>query len=156
MVDDLWPEELESAKIRPPVAILKEQASLLGQKTKNVVEGAVSEVFTVDEDEEKTMEYSFNLVAPALGGYRYRLFTMSHDIRMYPLIITMEREIFQEVNPETSGKMSVSVSVSDRLLRLRNQAKVDTEAEFLALLKKIFAATKTRQIIAAILAQSTS
>jgi len=150
MVDDLWPEELESAKIRPPVAILKEQASLLGQKTKNVVEGAVSEVFTADE--EKTMEYSFNLVAPALGGYRYRLFTMSHDIRMYPLIITMDGEIFQEVNPEKPEKESVQ----DMLMRNKNQVKAGNEAEFLALLKKIFAATKTRQIIAAILAQSTS
>ena len=152
MVEDLWPEKLESAKIRPPVAILKEQASLLGQKTKNVVEGAVSEVFTGDEDEEETMEYSFNLVAPALGGYRYRLFTMRHDIRMYPLIIKMEEEIFQEVNPGKPEKESVQ----DKLLRLNHRAKVDTEAEFLALLKKIFAATKTRQIIAAILAQSTS
>lgn len=150
MVDDLWPEKLESAKIRSPVAILKEQASLLGQKTKNVVEGVVSEFPTLEMEE--TMEYSFSLVAPALGGYRYRLFTMSHDIRMYPLIIRMEGEIFQEVNPEKPEKESVS----DRLLRLKNQAKVDTEAEFLALLKKIFAATKTRQIIAAILAQSTS
>jgi len=150
MVDDLWPEKLESAKIRPPVAILKEQASLLGQKTKNVVEGAVSEVFT--DDEEKTMEYSFNLVAPALGGYRYRLFTMSHDIRMYPLIITMDGEIFQEVNPEKPEKESVQ----DMLMRNKNQVKAGNEAEFLALLKKIFAATKTRQIIAAILAQSTS
>lgn len=150
MVDDLWPEELESAKIRPPVAILKEQASLLGQKTKNVVEGAVSEASTFEMEE--TMEYSFNLVAPALGEYRYRLFTMSHDICMYPLIITMEREIFQEVNPEKPGK----VSVQDASLRIRNQVKVDTESNLLEVLKKIFAATKTRQIIAAILAQSTS
>jgi len=150
MVDDLWPEKLESAKIRPPVAILKEQASLLGQKTKNVVEGAVSEVFTVDEEE--TMEYSFNLVAPALGGYRYRLFTMRHDIRMYPLIITMEKEIFQEVNPEKPEKESVQ----DMLWRRRNQVKVDTEAKFMDLLTKIFATRKTRQIIGAMLAQSTT
>jgi len=150
MVDDLWPEELESAKIRPPVAILKEQASLLGQKTKNLVEGVVSEVSTLEMEE--TIEYSFNLVAPALGGYRYRLFTMSHDIRMYPLIITIESETYQEVNPKKPEKESSK----DQLLRMRNQVKVDTEANLLELLRKIFAARKTRQIIGAMLAQSTS
>ena len=149
MVDDLWPEKLESAKIRPPVAILKEQASLLGKKTKNVVEGRVASISDIGSD---NIEYAFFLAAPALGDYRYRLFTMNHDIRMYPLIITIEHETYQEVNPEKPEQESVQAM----LWRTRNQVKADNEAEFLALLKKIFAATKTRQIIAAILAQSTS
>lgn len=146
MVEDLWPEELEAAKIRPPVSILKKQASLLGQKTKNLVEGLV-----LSTEIGGDISYSFFLVAPALSSYRYLLFTMSHDIRMYPLFINMEREILAEVNPELYqkwGKIAGLVAGS-------HKEKAKNEAEFLALLKRIFSATKTKQLIAAMLSQST-
>lgn len=149
MVEDLWPEKLESAKIRPPVAILKEQASLLGKKTKNVVEGRVASISDIGSD---NIEHAFFLAAPALGDYRYRLFTMSHDIRMYPVNIALELEILAEVDPKKYSKYPMKSLPSS----YRSYVEAGNEAEFLALLKKIFAATKTTQIISAMLAQSTS
>ncbi len=147
MVEDLWPEELEAAKIRPPVSILREQASLLGQKTKNLVEGDV-----IGIERGKDISYSFSLVAPALSGYRYLLFTMSHDIRMYPLSINMEGEILVDVNPELYHGWGVG---PDIYASVHNEV-AENEAEFLTLLKKIFSATKTKQLIAAMLSQSIS
>lgn len=146
MVEDLWPEELEAAKIRTPASILKEQASLLGQKTKNLVEGLVT-----GNEKGENLSYSFFLVAPALNNYRYLLFTMSHDIRMYPLFISVEEEILAEVNPEQYEKWGTLVS----MYASSHTEEVKNEAEFLALLKKIFSATKTKQLIAAMLSQST-
>jgi hypothetical protein len=39
---DLWPEEIAKVKIKSPVPILNEQASLLGQKTQNIILAEVS------------------------------------------------------------------------------------------------------------------
>jgi hypothetical protein len=66
---DLWPENIGSPEITAPVSILKRQASLLGEKTNNVVEAEVQKGndawWTTSED----MIYNFYLVAPALGKY---------------------------------------------------------------------------------------
>jgi len=147
MVEDLWPQELESTKIRPPVSILKEQASLLGQKTKNLVEGLVTRTGA-----EEDLSYSFYLNAPALNNYRYLLFTMHHDIRMYPLYIHVEEEILKEVNPDLYNTWKGLMAT---LKASTHNEKADNEAQFLELLKKIFSSTKTKQLIAAMISQST-
>lgn len=43
---DLWPADIGEPNIRTPVSILREQASLLGEKTNNIVEGQVAEITT--------------------------------------------------------------------------------------------------------------
>ncbi len=145
MVEDLWPQELEATKMRSPVSILKGQASLLGQKTKNLVEGHVA-----ISEEGTALSYSFFLVAPALNNYRYLLLTMSHDIRMYPVSIFVEEEILAEINPELVKKWGTAAGI----LASSHSERAENEAEFLELIKKIFSATKTKQLIAAMLSQS--
>ena len=41
---DLWPKDISEISIKSPVAILREQASLLGQKTKGLVTAEVKSV----------------------------------------------------------------------------------------------------------------
>jgi len=148
MLDSLWPE-IEPAAARPPVSILKEQGTLLGSKTNNLVEGKVE---SIPEPDEATMGYSFYIVAPVLGGYRYRLFTIEHDIRMYPVNFTLESEIMVDVDPEKYSRSTVKAMMERQ--RGVHTDTANNEPEFLELLKKIFSAKKTREIIAAILAQS--
>jgi hypothetical protein len=46
---DLWPDDfLQTPKQKTPVAILKEQAAILGQKTNNAIKG--SYLFTVQSE----------------------------------------------------------------------------------------------------------
>jgi hypothetical protein len=40
-IDSLWPDDFGTIEDMPPVEILRQQAYLLGQKTRNVLEGAV-------------------------------------------------------------------------------------------------------------------
>ena len=41
-MEDLWPDDITPDEdLRAPAAVLKEQASLLGQKTSNLVKGYV-------------------------------------------------------------------------------------------------------------------
>ena len=79
--DDLWPENIADSKLVTPVAILKEQAARLGEKTKQLVQGEVTSHTTGN-----LFVHTFHLVAPTLG-YRYELFQISHGISFYPLVV---------------------------------------------------------------------
>ena len=79
---DLWGDIAPSA-VRTPASILREQASLLGAKTKNTIEGQV-ETWTSGSK----LYHSFNLVVPALDNYSYELFKISHG---FPNLLTDAR-----------------------------------------------------------------
>jgi len=76
---DLW-GDIQAKAIRTPVSILREQATLLGPKTQNLIEAKVATTTELG-----TFFHSFNLVVPALDSYTYRLFRVSHQIELYPI-----------------------------------------------------------------------
>lgn len=81
---DLWPTNISVLPdLRTPVSILREQASLLGEKTSNLVEGEVRS----QGDKNSQFVHTFFLIAPALDNYRYPLFTVTHKVELYPLSI---------------------------------------------------------------------
>ena len=78
MAEDLWPDDLADVNLVTPAVILKEQAALLGEKTKQLVKGEV-----ITHASEKGFGHRFNIVAPTMG-YTYELFTLSHGVAFYP------------------------------------------------------------------------
>ena len=120
---DLWPTEFGVTDENMPVAILKEQASLLHEKTGWSLEGKVS-----THVEGKSFEHYFYIVAPALDNYHYRLFKVKHEIEPFPLWIYSEAL----PNPEHEA---------------------GTSDEFIQALKAIFASEKTRKLVVTLLAQ---
>jgi hypothetical protein len=76
---DLW-GEIEATQIRTPLIILREQAALLGAKTKNLVEASVKTHASGD-----TFRHSFDLIVPALGSYTYSLLAIVHGASIYPV-----------------------------------------------------------------------
>src|SRR3989442_9298254 len=69
-IDDLWPADIATAEqVVAPVTILKQQASLLGQRTKNLVEAVVE---TEPVDYGRIMRHNFIIVVPPLSFYRYK------------------------------------------------------------------------------------
>lgn len=143
---DLWPEDIyvSDSQLRAPVTILKEQASLLGKKTRNLVEGHIRRM---DETEARVrgaalgyqgpgFGYEFHLAAPALDGYRYRLFFIIHGIDLYPIKFSLDESIAQEIGHDP-----------------RYAPTAQSESELTILLGRIFAASKTRSVIQAMLAQ---
>jgi len=81
MPDDLWPSNIADSKMTTPVLILKEQAALLGEKTKNLVMGEV-----VTQAVGTMFVHHFYLSAPTLN-YKYQLFEVSHHVSFYPLVV---------------------------------------------------------------------
>jgi hypothetical protein len=131
-IDDLWPDEIAAAAgPTPPLTILKQQASLLGRKTKNLVE---AEVHTEVTDFQRILRHTFFLVAPVVGLDQYPLLYVEHPVtRMYPATV--------KVNPDDP-----SSSVRELLAK--------DEAEFKQRLKAIFAAEPVKRVIGNLLAQS--
>jgi hypothetical protein len=78
---DFW-GDIAPAAIRTPLAILREQAALLGAKTRNLVEATVATNVRGPE-----FIHRFNLVAPSMGNYTYELFIVVHRIEMYPITV---------------------------------------------------------------------
>lgn len=156
---DLWPSFPTSGP-KAPVTILREQASFLGQKTGNLVEAEVSGESRNIVDETRKHPgmflYDFVIVAPALGGYRYRLFQIAHDVSLYPVEIYPDEDILEEILPmltERTGADEWRIAADQRLLP-RRTVLAQSEDEFLDLLEKIFRAKKTAQIITGLLVQA--
>lgn len=159
-MDSLWPK-IEVTVPKPPVAILKEQASLLGMQTQNLVVAEVrpteqwSRVDTVAGDPNEQplqwrdwskgalaeltnqFRYSFDLVAPALNHYRYQLFVLSYGIDLYPVIFRLDSDIAAELSIAPGQPF-----------------QVNSEADLVEALRAIFNSSKTQRVIGAILIQS--
>lgn len=85
--EDLWPDNLATPpQDKPPLLILREQASLLGQKTGNLVDAEV----TTSPEPDGGLALRFTLVAPALSGYRYVLFTAVQSAMLYPVALRFD------------------------------------------------------------------
>jgi hypothetical protein len=82
---DLWGEITPSA-VRTPASILREQASLLGAKTKNAIEGQIETQISGG-----MFYHSFNLVVPALDNYSYELLKVWHGVNLYPVSYGYQR-----------------------------------------------------------------
>lgn len=138
---NLWPNEVIHQGMKAPVTILKEQAYLLGQMTKNIVEAHVSfnnanQVAT----ESLPFHYLFFIVAPALQNYRYKLFSVEYDIDIYPIFFKLSDDIKKDISSSFRNE--------------KGEVKAESEEEFQSILGEIFKAQKTLRVINAMLAQS--
>ncbi len=132
-----------------PITILKEQGTLLGQITKNILEGEVvsatdeapkswdsSEAvrkltmspieLQVTQQLDPVFYHSFYIKAPSLGNYRYKLLYVQHQITLYPASIVVNGEKFDCAD----------------------------EKEFKAHLRAVLSAKKTTDVLAALMNQS--
>jgi len=76
--NDLWPENIADSNLVTPVSILKQQAALLGEKTRQLVKGEV-----VTQTTGNLFVHYFYIAAPTLS-YKFELFTLSHGVNFYP------------------------------------------------------------------------
>ena len=141
---DLWPAiDVTRVRARSPYTILREQASILSEKTLGIVQ---ARVFQLEWEAAKrrsegsglvgyqdSFAYSFDLVAPAMNDYTYQLLVVSFTADFYPCTLIPHREIF----PDSVG----DINIADENHLLEN-------------LREIFSAPKTQKVIEAIIAQS--
>lgn len=129
--NDLWPDFAPAEGELPPITILKEQASLLGLKLRNLIE---ADVETGTTDYQRFLRHTLFLVAPVLNFYRYKLLDVEHlATQMYPV--------------------TIRVSLDDPA-NTHSELKAENEVEFKDALRDVFASTQTKRVIENLLAQS--
>lgn len=165
-MQDLWPEITFEEQLDSPVAILKEQAALLGDKTQHIVTAEVRPLGTSIANQ---FVNGFYLVAPVLENYRYRLFTISHSVDPYPVTFELDELLYDEV--KAWGTRSSTTAAYDTLhstMKTLNDAewsgtskevnqrslKAKNEQQFIAILQAIFASERTKRIITVLRSQS--
>ena len=126
----LWPADLYIPPAQtPPITILREQAAWLGQQTRNLIEG---EIITTDAGDSR-MIHALEARAMTLNGYTYTLFYVEHDINLYP--VTLYRSF------------AAAKAQADPI------ASANSEEEFKAALRKLFASEETRRTLGAMMPQ---
>ncbi len=120
---DLWGEIPSYETIRTPYTILKEQASLLTQKTNGLLIGEVSR-----DQARNTQQFATTLwiKAPSLNNYIYSIVSVKHSIQLYPVYI------IAETNP---------------------QINCSSEEEFEQALGKILSSPEVKRVISSLLAE---
>jgi len=140
---DLWPDDLHVVQLKSPVALLQEQAALLGQKTQNLVEARIRNLsgsFTklLRPIDNGAFLLSFEIVTPTLASYSFRLFTIQYGVELYPLFLTPDGDILQEF----------------KLVRRATAIQIMNETELVYALRVIFNAEKTKFVIRSLLAHA--
>jgi hypothetical protein len=134
---DLWPSDLGTVTTKSPLTVLREQASMLGTKTKNIVKARIVRALSQSVSGSLPFNYEFLIHAPALDNYSYRLFIIRYDVDLYPVKFELDQAIAEE--------MAVN----------REQGLIASgEEEFTQILARIFGSRKTRNVIHAILSQT--
>jgi hypothetical protein len=144
---DLWPNELSTVDQRSPLTILKEQASLLGEKTQNIVIAVLEDAPLVGSWLPKNypFKYGFLLTCPALSHYRFRLFSIAYDIDIYPVRFHLDSDVAEEIIEETHVELGMNGNL-----------QASNEEEFIEILRRIFSSRKTVRVIRALLSQAKS
>ena len=120
---DLWPEDIGVTSIVTPATILREQAALLAEKTKGLVQAEVK-----SSGSGESLAHDFILRVPALGNYRYVLFSAHHPMQQYPVTIDFHARASQEL-------------------------RAPDEGAFVHTLKEILASDDTRNVIQSLMGQ---
>ena len=147
---DFW-GEIVPAQERTPLAILREQASLLGTKTKNLVEATVDTSVTPNG----RFVHRFTLVVPSLSNYKYELFRIEHGVASYPITVASE-VLSAQSGPGLTDQVAASALRSRLLVTGSLNPQLETEQEFVDWLRQKLSSDETKRIIANLLAQATS
>lgn len=136
-MNDLWPDLSDISKQKTPQKILTEQANALSDKTGNLIVGQVKKLRSIRRGRQE-LEYPFMydfIIRADILNYSYSLFSIGHDIYLYPVYFIIDKDIKLEI------------------LGSEEALVAKDEEEFITILRKIFNSQKTVKILKAILSQ---
>ena len=132
---NLWPEDFKSKEIKSAKAILDEQSKLLPKITGDMVYASVKKMRAIEAirgDHKNDFSYSFFLLAKFLEGYSFKVLDFSHPITMYPVKVTLDELIADEVQ-------------SDQEFEIQN------ENEFIPILGKVLNSERIKDVVGSII-----
>lgn len=137
-IENYW-GKVEIIDIISPKEVLTKQGEFLGKMTDEIVFGRVEDLdfielsdLGIDEDN-STFSYKFVIKSKFLPNYKYTMMAISHDITLYPLKMSLDSQIKEELN------------VKQKLLIM------NSEEEFLNNLKRILQSSRVKHVISALI-----
>jgi hypothetical protein len=134
----LWPDDLPAGTQKPSQSAAAGAGAALKKHTNNALAADVVKR-TVTHPDPVTFNYSFVLIAPALGNYSYSLINFDHPVELYPVKVIVDEEMKASL-PE--------IFPNERTVMAKD------EEEFLKIVEAIFSSDRTRSIIRGLLSQS--
>lgn len=136
--ESLWPNVEEFENQLTPKEILEKQSDYLLNATKMLIYAEVETneidlLFPDKEIESASFSFEYVLRSKALTSYKFILFTIYHDITIYPVKIKIDSVIKNELGFNTK------------------YATVNNEKDFIDILAKILQSNRTKTIIASML-----
>jgi len=125
---NFFDDVIEETSVKPPIAVLKELAQELAQKTQGLLVGKVEQSNLSNE-----FSLEFYITAPSLNNYSYEVFRVNHNLDFYPLKLT--------INATRLPNRSYAVE------------KVENQEKFEETLKIIFSSPEVKKVINGLLAQ---
>lgn len=155
---DLWPDDIgtDLDSIETPLAILRQQANFLSQRTRNIIVGQVRTNLKGASQNNDKFKYSFRICAPILDNYTHELFNLAHDVIIYPLELFPEEPLIDQIEKSLvlNEETSIDIIEDERDFHKTIGFTIGSSASFEFALATIFAAQRTRQIIESLIAQS--
>lgn len=119
-----WGDLGDLEKVPTPKTHLKEQADILTQVTKYVLQGEV----TQEVSPEGTFTFKLDIIARHLNNYRHSILLITHGIELYPL--------------------NLYDCVNDRRFECKD------EENFLIVLRAVLSSASVRKVISSLISQS--
>lgn len=136
-MQSIWPELYADDEVTIPKEILEEQGIYLRKMTKDLVYATVEDITSYDDDaeeleiEENDLVFKYSLRSKYMERYSFTLFAFTHGIDIYPVRMQLDRLIAKEIE-------------------MNPTLFIESEDEFINILKKIFGTKRTRTVIGSI------
>ena len=124
---NLWPEEFKAKEIKSVKSILEEQSKLLPKITGDMVYATVKKLGDVEAiqlDHENDFCYSFYLIAKFLRGYSFKVLDFSYPITIYPVKITLDELIAEELQCEQAFEIKKEEEFVAILIKILNSERI--------------------------------
>lgn len=130
MNENLWPSSIDlNDKIVTPKQILDDQALFVSKLTSDVLFAELKELSKILDSIMEDFYYGFFIKSRFMDDYSYRVFTIAYNISMYPLYISLDSDIANELQLDLISY------------------EIKNEKELLENLKKIFSSNKLQMVL---------
>lgn len=157
-MSNLWPDLSNIESVPTPKDILEEQAKYLSEITNGKLYGYIEqETQRRDENEIvyniRGFVYKFNIKGKYLKNYNYTVFSIHHDIGIYPLRINVDYDLGMELK-DTLDFDNLDVELEEDGMDEFSIWDVGNEDKLKELIAQILRSKRVRNIIASIMSLS--
>lgn len=158
MEGSLWPDFSDLGTIKMPKEILKEQAEYLVNITDGNLYGSVEEKKYYDSEgkiikDSVVFRYDFFIKSKYVTNYRFKAFTISHDIVAYPININVDYEIGEEID-NIRDISNLYEEIEDNDFETFYIEGIKNEDDFKKMISYIFRTKKMKNVIVSLLSLS--